>query len=155
MISFICMEFPSPTLKPHWLQFGTRIMQSHFHTEKRGSHENAGVFICLNSQCCDGKADKEVRKTSSKQYKQFPRKWLNKAGGGGAKAKSGHSQQRPRDTSSSLRCCSGQGRDRGKISAANLTQTFSSQAALLPFLLRISPFYMASQTSAQRRRVSS
>lgn len=47
-------------------------MQSEFHIEKQECYKNAGVFVCLYSQCSDGKADKEVRKTTSKRYKQTP-----------------------------------------------------------------------------------
>lgn len=42
-----------------------------------------------------------------------------------------------------------------RISAASDTQAFGSQATSPPFLLRISSFYNSSQTSEQRRRVSS
>lgn len=66
----------------------------------------AGFFACILSAVME-KQTGGVRKTTSKQCKQVPGKWLNKLGGGGAKPKSGRSQQRYRDTLSSLRRCSG------------------------------------------------
>lgn len=112
---------PLPYTQPHWLQFGIRITQSQFHSQKRGCYKNAGVFICLYSQCNDGKADREVTKTS-KQCKQVPRKWLNKPGGGGAKPKAGQCQHCCRD--SRARCAAALGReDRQTAAALPVTHT--------------------------------
>lgn len=98
------------------------------------------VFIGLYCQRSDGKAAREVTKTS-KQCKQVPRKWLNKAGGGGAKAKPGQWQ----------RCC-GEGRPGREGSAARHTHSAPRPPPALP---GISSCCLPSHTPAQHRPASS
>lgn len=110
--------------------------------------QNAGTFICLYPQCSEGKADREVTETSSKQCKQIPGKWLNKPG-----EKLPKQSQVPASIAADPSSLPWGREHRGRAAAG--THTLSPQATPPPSLPRKSSFYKPSQTSGQRRRVSS
>lgn len=135
---------PLPYTQPHWLQFGTGLCNQNSTLGNRdGTKMQAFLFACILRAA--------MEKHTGRSGKLLSR--VNSSPGSGWTS---WREEVPNQSSSDTETARARGEGgTDKQPALPLTPTFSSQAAALLPLLGISSFYVSSQTSGQRRRVSS
>lgn len=135
VISFICLEFPSPTLNHtgfssvFWLCNQKSTLRNEDVTKMQ-----AFLLACILSAVMEKQTGRSGKLLSS--VNRSPGSGWTSCGGGGAKPKSGHSHQRYRDTPELELATPLLWLREGKTertSAASHTQTFGCRATSLPF----------------------